>query len=329
MNNRYLHITRRQAIATTVASLAGAAVIGRAGAGAQALQTLRVVGLPIDGWKGVYYGVKSGLFKRYGLDVQTTISPSGAAAAAALSGGAADIAYTNTLTAVQAHSHNIPMVFVATGNFLLPGKSPTLMLVSKDSPIKSGRDMNGKVLGSASVRDINAAASFAWIDKTGGDSSSVHVIEVPASAGAAALEQHRVDAVILNEPAASLALATGNVRVLAQPYDAMIGGMAAGLVALTPVIEAKTDAMSRFAKAMHEASTWTNAHQAETVPMVAEYTGVEADVIAKGARFTDADYLETRYLQPLIEVFAKYKLIDKPFPAQEMISSVAVKAPRR
>lgn len=321
-------VTRAQAL-TTASAFAGIAFIGGTRVSAQTLQTLRVVGIPIDGWKSVYYGVKSGLFKRFGLDIQTTLSPSGAAAAAALSGGAADIAYTNTLTAVQAHTHNIPMQFVATGNFLLPGKSPTLMLVSKDSPIKTGHDMNGKTLGSGSLRDINSIASFAWIDKTGGDSSTVKVIEVPSSTGAAALETHRVDAVTLNEPAASLALATGNVRVLAQPYDAISGGMAAGLVALTPAIEAKADAMTRFAKAMHEASAWTNAHQAETIPLVAEYTNIDPEVIAKGARFTDADYLETRYLQPLIDIFAKYKVIDKTFPAQEMIASVAVKAPGR
>jgi NitT/TauT family transport system substrate-binding protein len=221
------------------------------------------------------------------------------------------------------------MVFVATGNFLLPGKSPTLMLVRKDSPIKTGRDMNGKTLGSSSLRDINAAASFAWIDKTGGDSSTVRVVEVPSSAGAAFLEQNRADAVTLNEPSASLALASGTVRVLAQPYDAMTGGLAAGLVAMTPYIDANRDVMTRFAKAMHEASMWTNAHQAETIPMVAGYSGVDPEVIAKGARFTDADYVEPRYIQPLITLFAKYGLIDKTFPAQEIISSIALKPPGR
>ena len=44
--------------------------------------------------------------------------------------------------------------------------------------------------------------------------------------------------------------------------------------------------------------------------------------------FTDAEYLEPKYLQPLIDVCAKYGLIDKTFPAQEVISSVAVKPPR-
>jgi NitT/TauT family transport system substrate-binding protein len=322
-------LVTRQHVVTGSLAMIGAAALGGRTVRAQDIQTLRVVGQANDGFKSVYYGVKSGLFKKYGLDVQTTMSASGAAAAAALIGGAADIAYTNILTVVQAHAHNVPMVFVATGNFLLSGKSPTLMLVRKDSPIKTGRDMNGKTLGSASLRDINAAASFAWIDKAGGDSSTVRVVEVPASAGAAFLEQNRADAVTLNEPAASLALATGAVRVLAQPYDAIIGGLAAGLVAMMPYIEANCDVMTRFAKAMHEASMWTNTHQAETIPMVAGYSGIDPEIIAKGARFTDADYVEPRYIQPLITLFAKYGLIDKTFPAQDIISSVALKPPGR
>jgi len=292
---------------------------------AQTLATVRVVGPPNDGYKAVYYGVKSGIFKKYGLDVQTTIVPSGAAAAAALSGGSADVAYTNILTLIQAHTHAIPMVFVAPGNVLLKGKSPTLTLVAPDSPIKTGRDMNGKILGSASLRDINAAATLDWIDKNGGDSSTVKVVEVPTSAGASFLESHRADAVTLNEPGASLAIAAGKARVLAQPFDAVGAGMTAGFAAMEPYVLANRDVMVRFVKAMREASAYTNTHLAETVPLVAGYSGIDPDVIAKGARFTDADFLEPRLLQPLIDMCAKYGLIDKAFPAQDVISVVAVK----
>jgi NitT/TauT family transport system substrate-binding protein len=314
--------------AGTMFALVAALVAVHVAQGQTALTVVRAVGPPNDGFKAVYYGVKSGIFKKYGLDVQTSIVASGAAAAAALSGGAADIAYTNILTLIQAHTHNVPMVFVASGNLQLPGKTQTDMLVSSDSTIKSGRDLTGKTLGSASLRDINAAASLAWIDKTGGDSKTVKVVEVPASAGAAFLEEHRADAVTLNEPAVSLAVATGKARILAAPYDAVGAGMTAGFAAMEPYVAANRDVMERFAKAMHEASTYTNAHLAETVDLVAGYTGVPADVVAKSTRFVDAEYLEPRYLQPMIDLCAHYNLIDKDFPAADVISGVAVKPPR-
>jgi NitT/TauT family transport system substrate-binding protein len=293
-----------------------------------ALPVVRVVGPPNDGYKAVYYAVKAGIFKKYGLDVQTSIVTSGAAAAAAISGGGADVAYTNILTLIQAHTHNVPMVFVAAGNLQLPGTSQTKTIVAVDSPIKSGKDMIGKTLGSASLRDINAAATLAWIDKTGGDSKTIKVIEVPASAGAAFLESHRADAITLNEPAVSQAVATGKARVLAQPYDAVGAGMTAGFAAMEPYVNANRDVMERFAKAMHEASLYTNAHPADTVDIVAQYSGVTPDVVAKSVRFSDAEYLEPRYLQPMIELCARYNLIDHSFPAAEVISPVTVKPPR-
>jgi NitT/TauT family transport system substrate-binding protein len=319
---------RRIRYAGAAFAIAVACAAFHAAQGQTTLAVVRVVGPPNDGYKAVYYGVKSGIFKKYGLDVQTSLVASGAAAAAALSGGAADIAYTNILTLIQAHTHNIPMIFVAPGNLQLPGKSQTNMLVLTDSPIKSGRDLTGKTLGSTSLRDINAAASLAWIDKTSGDSKTVKVIEVPASAGAAFLEEHRADAVTLNEPAVSQALATGKIRILAPPYDAVGAGMTAGFAAMAPYVAQNRDVMERFAKAMHEAANYTNTHFAETVDLVAAYSGVQPDVVAKSVRFVDANYLEPRYLQPMIDLCARYNLIDKDFPAAEVIGSVAVKPPR-
>ncbi len=298
-------------------------------ASAQTLTTIRVVGPPNDGFKAVFYGVKAGIFKKYGLDVQTSMVSNGAAAAAAISGGAADVAYTNILTLVQAHTHNVPMVFVAGGNVVSPGHVQTQTLVLADAPIRSGRDMNGKVLATSALRDINAAATLYWIDKNGGDSKSVRLVEVPASAGAAFLQEHRADAVTLNEPAVSQALAEKNIRVLAPPYDAVGTGMTAGFAAMGPYIEQNRDVMIRFSKAMHEASAYTNAHLPETVALVAAYSGVSADIVAKSARFVDAEYLEPKSLQPLIDLCAKYDLIDKDFPAGDVISSVAAKPPSR
>jgi ABC-type nitrate/sulfonate/bicarbonate transport system substrate-binding protein len=126
----------------------------------------------------------------------------------------------------------------------------------------------------------------------------------------------------------SQAVATGKARILAAPYDAVGAGMTAGFAAMTPYVDANRDAMARFAKAMHEASVYTNTHLPETVEMVAAYSGVPAEVVSKSARFIDAEYLEPRYLQPMIDLCAHYQLIDKDFPAADVISPVAVKPPR-
>jgi NitT/TauT family transport system substrate-binding protein len=323
MTQRSFTFTRRAALAASFAVFLPHAVR------AQSLDKLRVVGPPNDGYKAVYYGVESGLFRRNNLTVEASLVNSGAAAAAAVIGGSAEIAYTNILTLIQAHTHNVLLEFIAPGALLIAERSPTMTLVLKDSPIRSGRDMSGKTLGSSSLRDINAAATLAWVDKTGGDSKTVRVVEVPASAGAAFLEEHRADAVTLNEPAVTQALAGGKLRVLANPYEAVGSRIqTAGFAAMGPLVEKNRDLLARFARAMHDASSYTNAHLPETVEMVARYSGATTDVVARSVRFTDAEYLEPRNLQPVIDLCAQYGLIDKTFPAPEVISVAALKPPR-
>jgi NitT/TauT family transport system substrate-binding protein len=298
-------------------------------ASAQDAQKLRVVGPPVDGYKSVYYGIKSGLFRKYGLEVEATIVNSGAAAAAALAGRSAEVAFTNSLTVFQAHTRGVPMQFVAPCILLTSDRPTTQTVALKTFSVKSGRDLNGKTIGSSSVKDINAAATLAWIDSTGGDAKSVKLIEVPASAATAFLEEGRADAITLNEPTVSQVLASGKARVIAKPYEAIGKRLeVAGYAAMRPFIEKNADVMTRFARAMRESQAYTNSHMAETVDIVAGYTGIAPDVVAHSVRMVDPEYLDVKNLQPLIDVLAKYGFLDAPFNAAEVISSVAVKPSR-
>jgi NitT/TauT family transport system substrate-binding protein len=201
--------------------------------------------------------------------------------------------------------------------------------VLKSSPVKSGRDLNGKTIGSTSVGDMNSAATLAWIDATGGDPKSVKVIEVPSSTATAVLEAGRADAVTLNEPAVGQVLASGNARVIAHPYDAISKRLeASGYAAMKPFIESHVDVLGRFVRAMHEAQVYTNSHMAETVDIVAGYTGIAPDVVAHSVRMIDPEYLEVGNLQPLIDVLFKYGYLTASFNAAEIIGSVALKPGR-
>lgn len=315
----------------TLLAAAGAGVIVAAGpAGGQELQKLRLVSAPVDAFKTVQYAVKAGIFRKYGLEVETTMVNSGAAGAAALVGGAADIAGISGLTLFQAHLRGVPMEYLSPSILLTSDHVTTQTLVAKNSPVKTGKDLTGKVIGSSSVSDMNSAATLAWIDQTGGDAKSVKLIEVPASTAAAVLESGRADAVTLNEPAVGQVLATGNARAIAHPYDAISKRLeASGWAAMKPVVEKNPDPFARFARAMHESGLYTNTHNAETVDMVAASTGVPPEVVAKSIRMVDPEYLDVANFQPLIDALAKFGFLAASFPAAEIISSAALKPPGR
>ena len=68
----------------------------------QQLDVIRVAGPPSEPMKTVYYAERSGLFKKYGLDVQITLVNSGSAAMAAVAGGSVDLAHASVLSAIEA-----------------------------------------------------------------------------------------------------------------------------------------------------------------------------------------------------------------------------------
>jgi len=294
---------------------------------AQGLPVLRVLGPANDDFKDVYYAVQSGLFKKNGLDVQPTIVASGSFAAAALSGGGADLAFTNILTVLQAATHGIPMVLVAPGA-LGNSKGSNALLTLNESPIHTARDLNGKVIAAPSLRGFDVAATYAWMDENGADYKSLRVIELTQSAALQFLETGRADAVLLLEPQLSQILSTGKVRVVIAPLDALGPQMVSGIAALSPYVDAHRDTIRRFAEAMHTSILYTNSHFAEMIPIVASFTGLTTDAVAKTNRATDFEYLDPRSFQPLIELCARFGLIEKSIPAQQIISSVALASPK-
>jgi NitT/TauT family transport system substrate-binding protein len=316
-------VKRRAALAATAAF----ALVGR-GANAQAPSALRVIGPPNDGFKAVFYAIRAGIFAKNGLTVETTLVNSGAAAAAALIGGSADVAYTNMTTLVTAHVKAIPIQILAPGPIFIgsAAKMTSAMLVLTDAPIQTGRDLNGKTIGSVALGDTMAASVLAWIDQNGGDSSTVKLIEAPASAAVQMLEEGRISAAAVNEPAVTQAISTGKARALANPNVAIAKTFLQALFAIMAP-PADPQAMRRFAQSMHEASVYTNAHLPETVDIVAGYSGIAPDVVARSARFVDAEYADTALIQPAIDVLAKYNLIAHGFPAQDIVSPYALKRP--
>ena len=64
------------------------------------------------------------------------------------------------------------------------------------------------------------------------------------------------------------------------------------------------------------------------MPLVASYTGVEPAVVAKSARAIDPEYIDPKDLQPVIDVEYRYKVIDRSFSAEDVISPIALRRPR-
>ena len=160
------------------------------------------------------------------------------------------------------------MTVVAPGTTTGADDRGVALIVAANSPIRSGRDLNGKTVGVTSLVTIELIASRAYIDASGGDSSTVHFVEVPPSASLSAIEGGRIDATTILEPHLTAALASGKVRIVTYPYGSIAKIFdGADWFTTRAWAEAHPDVLDRFMRVIHDANVYVAAHETETIPL--------------------------------------------------------------
>jgi NitT/TauT family transport system substrate-binding protein len=287
---------------------------------AQPSEKVRVAGPPTEDLTSFYYALKSGALARAALDFELVPTSSGAAATTAVIAGTYEIAKTSLIAVFTAHLRGIPVVIVGPELVYTSRNAFALLQVANDSALRGGADLNGKVVGVPALGDLNQLATRAWVDKNGGDSKTLKFVEVPNAAMVPALQQHRIDAAMLQSPQLDASLADRSTRTLGDGYGAIAPNFYLGcFIARSDWVAKNGDLLRRFNRVMAEASTYVNTHPSETTPLVAELTKINLANIEKMHRSLIGTTLESGLVQPLIDAAAKYELISRAFPAREVV----------
>jgi NitT/TauT family transport system substrate-binding protein len=301
---------------------AGAALALPQIARAQTLETIKLTGVPTDDMTPVYYAIKNGMYQKAGIDLQIVPASSGSTATAAVISGTYPMGKTSPVAAIVGHLRGLPLAIIGNGP-MWEAKNPfTLTLVANDSGITKASDLNGKTISTAGLNDLAQLGVIAWVDKNGGDIKSLKWVELPNSAQAAALMEHRTSACTLNEPAVTAAVATGKVHVFAAGFTAIAEHFPIGVyITHADFFAAKPDLVRRWMRITYESATYTNTHKGETEAMMSEITKIELPVLQKMPRVNDATSTDVPIMQPLIDTAAKYGFITRAFPARELYSA--------
>jgi NitT/TauT family transport system substrate-binding protein len=297
-----------------------------AASAAQAPVTLRIGAGPDMTSLPIIYADKSGLFKKAGLNVEVQKLAGAAVVSAALAGGSLDIGKGSALSVVSAFGRGLPFTIIGAIAAYNGDRPDLALVVLANSEIKTAKDLEGKVLADVSLQDMNTVATLAWLDQHGVDSAALKYVEIPANASLAAMESGRVVASTVYEPIYTAYMATGKVRVLGYPFDAISKHFADSvLFANVNWVNAHRDIVARFLQVMKQATAYVGSHEEELVPMLAEYSGVDPASIAKVHRPERRVTIGVNDIQPVIDTAAKYKTITKPFNAADVICSCALK----
>ena len=307
-------------------AMAVAIFLGALGSGHASAQTgltvVRVAGVQTDDITPLVYAIKTGMFARAGLDVQSVPTNSGAATAAAVVSGSYEVGKSSLTSLMNAHVHNVPLVVIAAG-VVHETKNPFAKLVAlPDSPYRTGKDFAGKTIAVSSLNDLSSVSVDTWIDKTGGDTKTVHFVELPVSAMQAAVVEHRVDAAFMLYPALAEATSSGKVRVVSVPYDAIAPFFVlSGWFTTSDYAAKHPDVIRKFVDVMYRAAAFANSHPADTAQMMSDLTKVPMSIYATMSRVGAATATNPRDWQPLIDAAAKYGVIPHAFTAKDFIWS--------
>ncbi len=274
-------ISRKSSLLALGAAMGGAML---APARADAIP-LRVGILPITTNVPYYAADKLDYFAAENLACTAQVIRGGAAAIPAMFSGSLDVVFSNSTSVAQAIARGIDLRLILTGT-IIGNKPPDAgaLLKRKDDPIRSGKDLEGKVVAVNTLRDVIWMTVTAWITTTGGDLSKVQIVELSQPAMVEAIKQKRVDTALVIDPFLTVALADPALEVLSWPTSqCFAGGPLAFFVVTGDMTQRRPNDVRAFVRAYKRGATWAAANLGKQpyYDLVAEFSGLNVDLVRK------------------------------------------------
>lgn len=286
------------------------------------LPRVRVATQAFDDMTAMLYAQRMGWFRAAGLDVELQRQTmSGAAIGAAVLGGTFDVGKMGLSDVIEAHEKGIPFVAIAPAA-IYDSRAPFGgLLVLKDSAIFGAKDINGKIVAEPALGDIGAVALNSWMDQNGGDWRSIHYVDLPMSAIPAALEAHRIDAGESEEPILAQTLSSGKFRLIHTWSSIAPIYVFAVWVTTRDWADKHRAIVKTLVSVLARSAGYTNAHHAETAPMLSDFSGIPLVRFDTMTRITNGTTLRAAQVQPVIAAAARDHSITRSFPAEEILYS--------
>lgn len=262
--------------------------------------TLRIGTLQGDSYAEPFFAADAGFFARAGIDPVFTILTNGNAIAQAILGNSLDVAVVDPLNVAHPVSAGVPFAFFAGSGLYSTNASAAAIVVAKDSPLRSAKDLEGKTVGVPGLATISALAVQSWLRLSGINRDHVSLVEIPLSTVVPALSRGTVAAAFLAEPYLTVSLK--ELRIFAKCYDAIGPAfLINSWCATTAWIAANKDLTRRLTSVIYDTARWANAHHAESAPIVSKYFKLELQTVLGMVRVPFATTLDPRLIQPVLD----------------------------
>ena len=307
-------ISRRDALAAFGGAVAMMGVRGASAADA-APPLLHVGVIPIFSVSPHYAAVKFGYFKEQGIETTTKPVQGGAVGIPGLVSGSFDILYANCISVLTAIERGIDLRIIAEATTIAdhpPDVDALFIRASDKGKLKSGKDLEGKIIAINAKYDLMWLVMQGYVQKTGGDVNKITYREVPIPSMLDALKTKQVDAALVLDPFMTIALNDPAYAVMGWPSSMVMPHMPSSLwVTSGQIADTKPDQIRAYVRGFLKGVAWVNSHLGtqEFFDLVASYSRTDVKLLAKMYAAKQPTGISVPAMKKLVSVVKEYGLL--------------------
>lgn len=268
-----------------------------------------------------YYALDQGFFARAGLNAEITPFNNGAATAAACAGGSIDVGAGESTELANGVIRGLPFAVIAGGSLYNTNAPTTLLVVAKNSTIKTAKELEGGTIAVPALISLSATAVKAWLTQNGADLAKVRFIELPLPQMAEAVNRGTITAAHLGEP--QLTAGSDLLTPIAKPYDSIAKQfLISNWFTTKEWIARNPETAKRVVATAYETARWANAHHDESMLILAKYAKYDLARVRTMRRSSYATSADPRLIQPVLNAGYKFGAIPREFNASDLIAKV-------
>ncbi|MFI9553527.1 ABC transporter substrate-binding protein [Nonomuraea endophytica] len=287
-------------------------------AAVQESSVVNAMALPFLDQAGLHVGLDKGVFTTEGVELTAQFFTDSKAGSVAFNSGEVDLGFANYVSLLQIIDNGAKLKIISEGSVGKPGVQA--VMVPESSPIKTVKDLEGKKVAVAVLKNVQPLMLNAVLRDAGADPAKVEYVQVPVPNTVAAVEAGQVDAAAFTEPFTSLAAGKGFRLVTDLASGTTQNWPTAGYFVKQEWIDAHPKTAAALATALGKAqSLAADRASVEKVLQLPTYTKMDATTAAaiKLVDFPTAP--DAARLQRVIDQMKVEGLLKGTFKAAELI----------
>ena len=267
-------------------------------------------------------GIGSGIFKKYGLDVERIDFPGGAKLAQAMTAGAVDITVATGADILFVIRGAPERAVAAYGNDL----NSVSIVARSDDTVRTIDDLRGKTVGATTTGSFTSWIARQIAVKHGWGPDGVKLAYLGQMSGIiAGLLAKNVDAIVGTTATALVMQKEGRARIIVKAGDEITDFIADVIYASQPMMTEHPDQLRRFLAAWFDTIRFIKTNKAEAIRLTQPATKLPDDVAAEvydaetPSFFTDGHFDRAK-LAAVKQALVDVHLIAAPPPDDEIIT---------